>query len=119
MSAPDEDKVTAQVSSVPAPLAVLSSILLLTPHKSHSPSTQPLPDAFASTNNDLATAPEPETPPPEADDDGLDLGLTKKKKKKAKKEDDGEGAGDDAAAGDDGGLSTPISMHITLTRLAC
>lgn len=50
------------------------------------------------------TAPaDTETPPPEAADDGLDLGLMKKKKKKVKKEDDGEGAGDDAAA-DDGGL---------------
>ncbi|KAF3760482.1 hypothetical protein M406DRAFT_358195 [Cryphonectria parasitica EP155] len=72
---------------------------------SHSPSTEALSETLASTNPASATAPaDTETPPPEAADDGLDLGLMKKKKKKVKKEDDGEGAGDDVAAADDGGL---------------
>lgn len=92
--------------------------MLLTPHQSHSPSTEQLSDALASTNNASATAPDTETPPPEAADDGLDLGLMKKKKKKAKKEDDGEGAGDDAAA-DDGGLGTPPPTRIPHMRLPC
>ncbi|CAN8106013.1 unnamed protein product [Discula destructiva] len=71
---------------------------------SHSPSTEQLSEALASTNTPSAAVADTETPPPEAADDGLDLGLMKKKKKKAKKEDDGEAAGDDAAAADDGGL---------------
>ncbi|KAJ4403429.1 translation initiation factor eIF-2 beta subunit [Gnomoniopsis sp. IMI 355080] len=70
---------------------------------SHSPSTDQLSEALASTNTASATAPDTETAPTEAADDGLDLGLMKKKKKKAKKEADGEAAGDDAAD-DDGGL---------------
>ncbi|KAJ4396668.1 translation initiation factor eIF-2 beta subunit [Gnomoniopsis smithogilvyi] len=82
MSAPNEEKDTAV---------------------SHSPSTEQLSEALASTNTASATAPDTETAPAEAADDGLDLGLMKKKKKKAKKETDGEGAGDDAAD-DDGGL---------------
>lgn len=73
--------------------------------QSHSPSTEILSETLASANQASATAASnTETPPPEAADDGLDLGLMKKKKKKAKKEDDGEGAGEDAAAADDGGL---------------
>ncbi|PSR85911.1 domain found in IF2B/IF5-domain-containing protein [Coniella lustricola] len=73
---------------------------------SHSPSTEALSETLASTNLASAAAPaDTETPPPEAADDGLDLGLMKKKKKKvAKKEDDGEAAADEGAAADDGGL---------------
>ncbi|KAJ0119118.1 eukaryotic translation initiation factor 2 beta subunit [Diaporthe amygdali] len=71
---------------------------------SHSPSTEPLSETLASTNPSAAPA-ETETPPPEAGDDGLDLGLMKKKKKKVKIADDAEPAGDDAAAeGDDLGI---------------
>ncbi|KAG6358877.1 hypothetical protein INS49_012396 [Diaporthe citri] len=89
MSAPNEEKDTAL---------------------SHSPSTEPLSETLASTNPSTATAPaETETPPREAGDDGLDLGLMKKKKKKTVKiADDAEPAGDDAAAEGDGGLDLGI-----------
>ncbi|KAI3392369.1 hypothetical protein diail_5757 [Diaporthe ilicicola] len=97
MSAPNEDKDTAL---------------------SHSPSTEPLSETLASTNPSAAPAPaEAETPPPEAGDDGLDLGLLKKKKKKTVKiADDAEPAGDDAAAEGDGGLDLGIKKKKKRTK---
>lgn len=55
------------------------------------------------------TAPaETETPPPEAGDDGLDLGLMKKKKKKVKIADDAEPAADDGAGEGEAALDLGI-----------
>lgn len=102
---------------LPFPRQFESVPFKLTRPQSHSPSTEELSEALASTNPPSATVPDAETAPAEAADDGLDLGLMKKKKKKAKKEIEGEGAGDDAAD-DDGGLGTPFPMPTTDARLS-
>lgn len=120
MSAPNEEKDTAVVClPLPTPALIYPRpssrsskreprlLTRLNVSQSHSPSTEQLSEALASTNTASATAPDADAAPAEAADDGLDLGLMKKKKKKAKKEVEGEGAGDDAAD-DDGGLGTPI-----------